>query len=160
MAAESSLRAAQDRLREEQAACDALKKQMVYYTTTFSAAGLSRAGPLPSPSSSGGGAGRSGGGDGSTGSVGGGTGSGSAAAAGLLLAGAARSERPELRYWEALASVEELLLREADCEGERYALAKVLQTCQVRKGRVVSSALPAALAPAAGCSLAINQNCL
>ena len=41
------------------------------------------------------------------------------------------NNNPEIKFWETLNAVEELLNREADPDGERYALAKVLHTCQV-----------------------------
>eukprot|EP00887_Chlorella_sp_A99_P006712 scaffold3.g6712.t1 len=119
--AEEELKALQSRHCEEQVVSDALKKQMIFYQHAMVSCGIA---PPPVASvGAGGAAGTSGGASSRPGSSG-----LSSSPAGLaLLRGL---ERPELRYWEALTSVDDLILREADAEGERYSLAKVLHTCQ------------------------------
>ncbi|GAB4823315.1 hypothetical protein N2152v2_010361 [Parachlorella kessleri] len=114
--AERELQALQERFREEQVAYDALKKQMVFYQHTLSAAGLrqqrdSFAAKDPQASA------RAQRGD-------------PLGAANPALALLRGNNNPEIKFWETLNAVEELLNREADPDGERYALAKVLHTCQ------------------------------
>ena len=101
--AEEQLRALENKHKEDIVVFDALKKQMVFYQHAVVTAG------------------------GAMGELAGGLAAGAAGGGVVALRGA---EKPELRYWETLAAVEDLLLREADPEGERYSLAKVLATCQ------------------------------
>lgn len=101
-AAEAELSELQGRLLEEQATVEALRRQMVFIMH---------------------------GEGGSWGDAGGSPGS----APGSPLSPFARGTdpRPELRFAETLAAVEELMLREADPEGERTSLARVLHTVSI-----------------------------
>ncbi|PSC76497.1 disulfide-isomerase like 2-2 [Micractinium conductrix] len=95
--AEAELRTLQERYREEQAACDALKKLMVFYQHSVGDSSFLTAAAAA-------------------------TQEGGRALRGI--------ERPEMKYSETLQDVDELLMREVDPPGERYALSKVLHTCQ------------------------------
>lgn len=106
VAAEAALALLSARHREEQAVVEALRRQIVFFTHGEGDGWGSPEGASAAPGSP---------------------------PSPLRVAG---DPRPELRYAETLAAVEELLGREAHVAGERYSLAKVLHTVRKKKSDV------------------------